>query len=559
MTITRREALSAGVVAVVAVALYWLAALSRGAIGAFRNDDWVYARALYRLVDTGVFAPEFSMASLLGQLVLAAPVAAVFGHSVVALQALTAVVSAWGLVASYLLVRSFLPRVVAIVVVGALAVGPLYSSLAISFMSDPYMYALSVTCLLLGHRAVAHTRSGFVWLAAALVVGFWAFSVREFGLAAPACVVVVYAYHRLRRRAYGQVGVAVAAGLVVLAAAILFLLWRRALPGTMVQAVGVAWPSAYAVTMLTRSAVTLGLFMAPVAALGSPRRVLAALRRFWWVPVLVVGVLAGLSWMTTSTFKPLPNYVTTTFPYGETVAGTAPGVTPARLYQAEELAGLAVVFVAVAVVVTALWTIRSRRQDEAPETGIAAGFQLTAAFAVAYTGGLLAVQGYTGALLFDRYFLPSIVPVAATVAYAAVRAGLVTSTTRRIALVGLAIFALVGLWTTDLANLDDGVKHRMGTAWVAKGYDPATVDAGYEWFGYHNPNPFGVRKTSPDEPWYWGLFPATTTCVRISYDDGSALSSERTVDSITVKTLIGRGVTYRVTVPNVTPAGCPTR
>lgn len=558
MTITRREGAFAGVVAVAIVGCYWLAALSRGAIGALRNDDWVYARALFRLVDNGVFAPEFSMASLLGQLVLAAPVAAVFGHSVVALQALTALVSAWGLVASYLLVRSFLPRVVAIVVVGALAVGPLYNSLAISFMSDPYMYALSVTCLLLGHRAVAHAHGGFVWLGAALVVGFWAFSVREFGLAAPACVVVVYAYHRLRRRAYGQVGIAVAAGAAVLVAAVVFLLWRRALPGTMVQGVGVAWPPAYAITMLTRSAVTLGLFMAPVAALASPRRALATLRRFWWVPAIVVGALVGLAWLTTATFKPLPNYVTTTFPYGETVAGTAPSVTPSRLYQAEEVAGLAVALVAVAILVTALWTIRTRRQNEAPETGISAGFHLTAAFAVAYTAGLLAVQGFTGALLFDRYFLPSIVPVAATVAYGAVRAGLVTATMRRVAMVGLAVFALVGLWTTDLANVDDGVKHAMGTAWVAKGYDPATVDAGYEWFGYNNPNPFGIRKTMPEEPWYWGLFPATTTCVRISYD-GSALTSERTVDRITVKTLIGRDVVYRVTVPNVTPAGCPTR
>ena len=557
VTITRREGVVAGVAAVAIVACYWLLALSRGAIGALRNDDWVYARALYRLVDTGVFAPEFSMASLLGQLVLAAPVAAVFGHSMVALQALTALVSAWGLLASYLLVRTFLQRLVAIVVVGALAVGPLYSALAISFMSDPYMYALSVTCLLLGQRAVAHSRTGYVWLAASLAVGFWAFSVREFGLAAPAVVVAVYAYQRLRRRSYGQLGIALAAGLVVLVAAVAFLLWRRALPGTMVQGVGVAWPTSYAVTMLTRSAVTLGLFLAPVAALASPHRALAVLKRLWWVPALVVVALTGLAWFTTTTFKPLPNYVTTTFPYGETVAGTAPSVTPTRLYQAQELLGLAVALVAVAILVTAIVTIRARRQDQAPETPTSAGFQLTAAFAVAYTVGLLAVQGYTGALLFDRYFLPSIVPAAATIAYCAVRTGLVTATMRRIAVVGLVLFGLLGLWTTDLANLDDGVKNWMAATWTAKGYAPSTIDAGYEWFGYYNPNPFGLRKTAPEEPWYWGLFPPTTTCVRISYDDGSTLTTERVVDRITVKTLIGREVAYRVTVPTVTPAGCP--
>ncbi len=36
--------------------------------------------------------------------------------------------------------------------------------------------------------------------------------------------------------------------------------------------------------------------------------------------------------------------------------------------------------------------------------GITAGLHLTAAFAVAYTAGLLAVQVYMGALLSDRYF-----------------------------------------------------------------------------------------------------------------------------------------------------------
>ena len=557
VTVTRREAAFAGVGAVAMVSCYWLAALFRGAVGALRNDDWVYARALYRLVDTGVFAPESSTASLLGQLLVAAPVAAIFGHSVVALQALTALVSAWGLAASYLLVRSFLPRGVAIVVVAALAVGPLYSSLAISFMSDPYMYALSMTSLLLGQRAIAHPRGGFAWLGAALVAGVWAFTVREFGLAAAGCVVVVYAYHRLRRRAYAQVAISLAAGLAVLAVAVAYLMWRRAIPGTMVQGGGVHWPLRYAYTMVARSAVTLGLFMAPVVALASPRRALALLRRFWWVPVLVVASLAALLWTTTSTFKQLPNYVTMTFPYGETVAGTAPNVVPAMLFRLEEVVGLVGALAVVTIVVTALWTIRARRQEEAPASATSQGFHLTAAFALAYTAGLFAVEGWTGAFMFDRYFLPSIVPVAATVAYGAVRAGLVTKTMGRIAAVCLVAFAMIGLWTADLANLNDGVKHTMGTAWVAKGYDPATVDAGYEWFGYYNMNQFGSRQIPTDQPWYWYLFPATTTCVRISYDDGSALASERTVDHLTVRTLIGREVVYRVTVPTVTPAGCP--
>ncbi len=557
-SVTRREGLVAAAVAVAVLVLYWLAAWARGAVGALRNDDWVYVRALYRLVDTGVFAPEFSQASLLGQLVIAAPLVAVVGHSIVALQALTALVSAWGLVAGYLLVRTFLPRLVSVIVVGAVAVSPLFGSLAISFMSDPYMDTLSITALLLGSKAMGHARGGYGWLAAALVAGYWAFSVREFGLAAAACVALGYLVERLRRRSYGQALVGAAAGALTLALAVGFLLWRRAIPGTMVAGGGTPWPSEYAFSMLSRSAMTLGLFVAPVAALASPRRALLVLRRLWWVPAVAVAAIGVAAWSMRNrvSLKLLPNYVTTTFPYGETVAGAAPAVTPLTAFRAEEAIGALVATILVAVVLTALVTIPARRRDS--EGGVARpGFVLTAMFAVGYTGGMLAVQGLTGALMFDRYFLPSILPVGATVAYAAVRAGLTTPVMQRIAIAGLTGLAAVGAWTTDIANLNDGAKNAMATTWVAKGYAPATVDAGYEWFGYTNPNPFGVRTIPAGQPWYWALFPATTTCIRVSYDDGSALPGEKVVGTSVVTTLIGREVRYRVSVPEVAPAGCP--
>ncbi|MBJ7381705.1 MAG: hypothetical protein JHC66_03865, partial [Acidimicrobiia bacterium] len=90
-------AISLGVVVVGFVIPMWIAR-SQGALGVARGDDWSYLVTLFRWVDTGrmEFNDWVSM-SLLGQLWIAAPIAAIWGHATTIVQTQTAILGSIGL------------------------------------------------------------------------------------------------------------------------------------------------------------------------------------------------------------------------------------------------------------------------------------------------------------------------------------------------------------------------------------------------------------------------------------------------------------------------------
>ena len=545
MNISRRETALAALASVLITGLWWVDAMARGAVGALRGDDWVYLRALFRWYDTGVFAPDFSMAMLIGQVLLAWPVVAAAGHSVVALQALTALVGAATLTVSYLVVRAFLPRAGAALSSACLAVGPLYPSLAISFMSDLYMTGLAMLSLVLGIRALrSDVGRSLAWMGGSLLASLAAFSVREYGLAAGGATTAVLCWSRLQRRQWRPALIVAGLGLVTALAAVGLLTWRRSVPGAFVSH-NEPWPAAYAASMVTRLLVTLGLLILPAAMLLRPRR--AALRRRWWLAMLIVAALVGVA-MIGATIEPvalLRNYTAEVPSYSETIPGVAGLIMPQRGYDLMVLGGVVGLLAAVIGICCA------RRRLSGPAL-------VVLAWALAYGVGLVTIQGLTGNLLFDRYLMPLVVPVAGLVGHALRGAG--ARAWRRLPVVaGLALAGLggLGLLIADAAALNDGIKYQVGVGYRADGYPADRVDAGYEWFGFYQPGPWGLRQAQPGEPWYWALYPSTTVCVRLSYDDASILPGERLVETLTATTLAGRELRYRVTVPATTPAGCP--
>ncbi|MDO5286044.1 MAG: hypothetical protein Q4G45_04395 [Actinomycetia bacterium] len=544
MSTTRRETALVALASVLVTGLWWLDAAARGAVGALRGDDWVYLRAVQRWAETGVFAPDFSMAMLVGQVLLAWPVVALAGLSVTALQALTSLVGAATLTASYLVVRSFLPRIGATLATACLALGPLYPSLAVSFMSDLYMTGLAMLSLLLGIQATRRPQRSLAWLAGALLAALAAFSVREYGLAAGAAATAVVCWQALRRRQWGTVLAATGLGLATVGVAVGLLVWRRSVPGSFVSQ-NEPWPAAYTASMVTRLLVTLGLFVLPAALLLRPRAL--ALRQRWWRAALVGLLLAAVA-LAGTTIEPvelLRNYTAAVPSYSETIPGTAGLIMPRHGYDLL-VAGGAVGLLAAGV---GLSCARRRLSDPA---------LVALAWVLGYGVGLVAIQGLTGNLLFDRYLMPLVVPVAGLLAYGLRGCGArAWSRLPVLASLGLAALAALGLLVGDAAAANDGVKHRVGSGYRSEGYPAATVDAGYEWFGFYQPGPWGLRPAQPGEPWYWSLYPPGTVCVRLSYDDGSILPGQRLVESVTATSLSGYELRYRVTVPVETPAGCP--
>ena len=120
-----REIVVAGTSAALTSTLYVLLAAWHGALGVARNDDWVYYRSAFRLAQDGSFSADpWADVMLVGHVVLAQPIVAVFGSSPAALQVMVSVLGAVGLTATYLMVRSFLPTGHAAFAIGCLAQGP---------------------------------------------------------------------------------------------------------------------------------------------------------------------------------------------------------------------------------------------------------------------------------------------------------------------------------------------------------------------------------------------------------------------------------------------------
>ena len=103
------------------------------ASGIPRADDWSYLRALFHWTDTGRFDfNNFVSMTLLGQLVIAAPVVLVFGNDIAAVQVLTAMLGLVGLLAVLWLGMTVTGRIwVATFVAVLVAVGPLWGPLSV--------------------------------------------------------------------------------------------------------------------------------------------------------------------------------------------------------------------------------------------------------------------------------------------------------------------------------------------------------------------------------------------------------------------------------------------
>ena len=134
-----------------AVALLHLGvAAMRGALGASRNDDYTYVRVLDDFASTGRFARIPIPARRLGQIRLSRPLVESVGVSISALQVLVTIIGAVGLVAAAAVLRRFLTPGWAFFSVGILALGPIYGSISMTYMTDVPAMTAQFIALYLG-------------------------------------------------------------------------------------------------------------------------------------------------------------------------------------------------------------------------------------------------------------------------------------------------------------------------------------------------------------------------------------------------------------------------
>lgn len=549
LAVSAAEITIAGLVALVITAGYVGIAALHGAIGASRNDDWVYFRSAYHFAVDGVFIPGTSVAMLVGHDILAWPVIQFFGPKIVPLQIMVAVLGAVGLWAAYLLIRSVLSPGWSTFAVGCLVIGPVYGSLDASFMTDVPAFAFQMLTLLAGLLALRKRDLVIGWYAASMLAGIAAFSIREYAVAAPLAVSAA-ALIKVQAKWPRLCGKVAGLNILWLASVTALYIWRSRLAGSGALRSELAPNSptmASTIASLLRAAFTLALFVAPLVPLISIPRLARSLKMSKRTAI-VLGLGVCMSWATLTWSGEhvvlLGNYLMQSGSYSTTIPGTPPVVIPSGLWKVLEVLGLASLLVLGFLgLVRAGEVIRYRNTKSRSAVPPDPGRTLMLLFCSMAIGVVSAVPLITSAQPLDRYLFPVVPFVVALSIRVALDHRLVIHQKATVATLALVGYAAFGIGAVDASATFDGAKWQLAQSVVARGYEADSIDGGYEWFGYHQPGPIAPRARVPGTDFWVSLFHQRPVCVTSRFEGPSPTSPPNTkatlISSVSLRSLVG--------------------
>lgn len=472
------------------VADVWLHSLSVP-----RNDDFAYRATELGLVGTGhLHIFPWGAMTLVGQVLWAVPFVAVLGTSnsvpVLAMAPLCAI----GLACAYYLARAALRPPLAVACVLLVLFSPGFLVNTGTFMTDVPGFAAQMGCLLLGWAALSSRgRRRWLLLSASLGVGIFAFSIRDFGAAAPAAVMAC-AFLQDRRHAAANGALATATALACLGT---YALTRHlGVPPTQLSV-----PASHEIFVLGAMYFTLAFFVLPALMIAARR-----LRRSARWPAAVaalVTMVAGLK--IHSVFRDifLGNGFDEQGALPIQLGPGRPDVFPPAVWDLFNLAALLAGMLLAAIAVTVLLSL-PRRLPSGSLTTLLSVFTFMAAVPVA--AYCLLVR--TGS--FDRYIYPLVLPLAvllvrpwpawaATVGRRPVPKPLPVASARRawavpahwrsaLAYAVLATYAVLGtgaVLTTLNSDAYDRALWDAGKLAVAKGAPVNEVFDGFTWEGQY--------------------------------------------------------------------------
>ena len=515
--------------AIIAVPVPLLMASNYGALGIPRGDDWSYLVTLFRLVETGSLSfNHWVSMSLVGQLVIAAPIVALAGRNIAALQVLTAMLGFLGLacvlMTTRLAVRAFFGG---LLLVGALAVGPLWGTLAVSFMTDIPAFAFCCLAMLLTVDALRRNPVSLGRLYAALAIALVAFTIRQYSVVAflaAAAAGLWWLHHEDKARAKKLV-MATGAFLLV---GIVFVLWWNTIPDA--RSLSPSMPTRHSlVVTFVKGAGFLrlaGLLLLPVVVFAGP---LSLVIRSWRASRVLTIFIAGGStlWLTSSAWRVpsdrfVGNYLLRDGVLSDVVLnGQRPEVLPGNAWVAivwiATAASIILLIAIVPPVVEAAQRLRAKRWRSKDPIDAFLGLTI-AGYAAAYSLAML-----TGVQVYDRYLLPALPAIGLVIlrirdrqdAYATAEEGNNHVSRSRIigASIALGALAFVGAaFSADSASFD-GASWRVAQDATNAGWAPDQVYGGLEWRNYHRgeiDDQFAPDATTPST--------STPICVTVHID-----------------------------------------
>jgi hypothetical protein len=475
-------------VALVGVLGPLIVAAVSGALSIPHNDAWALSRVASTFTHTGrIRFVGWNDMFLIGQVVALAP----FGGSVVFQNLGVALTATVALYATYRVAALSLPRTPSILIAATVALMPGWASLATSYMTDIPAFCGALLSVLLGH--VALRRDSRPLFVSALVMGLWAFTIREPAIAA-LLGVVGYAV------AAGPHGPRVSRRFVLFASSAVFVVlavikhWRAGLPVGQNPPVSLnpAALSHASLVNLPSGWFTLGFLLAPLAFMyARPSR----WSRQGWIGAgvsLCLVVLACRHGVHALGNRPAPfvgNYLNFNGEYHDVRVVNHPVIDhPIWVL-------LAVVGAVGSVLAGGAILEGWRRVD--PLTRSFTAFSLAITLVVATVGGVL----------YDRYLLVLVPGAASAVALSSSHGpsdsrskalGAVLAMTSGLLIAGTALALFLN------ANASDRARWDAAQQLVSAGVPASTIDAGLEWDGWHAPE--GVVGGNDWSAGAWSLF-----------------------------------------------------
>ncbi|MEI8335321.1 MAG: glycosyltransferase family 39 protein [Actinomycetes bacterium] len=483
-------AISLGVLVVGFVIPMWIAR-SQGALGVARGDDWSYLVTLFRWVDTGrmEFNNWVSM-SLLGQLWIAAPIAAIWGHAITVVQTQTAILGSIGLLCVLWLGRRLgLSWGLAALAALTIAVSPLWMVLSTTYMTDVPSFTLSLAALLIATIALQRRPASIPLLLLAIAVAVYSVLIRQYAIV-PYIAIVIPGFVSTTNAKRNRATIALVIGCAIsLVAIIIFFIWWSHVPGP--KSIAPTLPNAkhFRTTFIKGAGFVRlsGLLLAPVLIYCGPIRIIKRSYSSSKSLSIAIGVGAALGEAITATryvsSQFVGNYIIKDGALSIAVLpGKRPDVIPGPLWSLCVLVSsiLAVVLLmAIIPPIVEMWSKIKNRQlfDVDPVTSM---LSLTIfGFSAAYTIAMV-----TGVQVYDRYALPAI-PI---IAILLLRASEQRAGRSRIALTSVALIALLLLGTSfaiDSASFDGGRWRLANQVAAENGWRPILVNGGFEWVNFH--------------------------------------------------------------------------